>query len=212
MSFASATFSYMIKRELLDKNVFTLVEYLEKNESNKEPLEDDEIVELIEKCDDEEISLAMKISAYSGFRIGEVLALRIENINLSEMSIASIIKDTKSKKHTRTNHIHKNLLEPLNKAIQGKKEGLLLFRNEDLKQLTLQKRINTYIRTIVQTKKKTFHSLRSAFAKKIENYNLKDIKILLGHRDNDITVISYLKSDTNWNKKVEMINSISYIS
>ena len=131
--------------------------------------------------------------------------------NLKENYIASKLKDTDTKKHTRTIPIHKEVREVLKAVIGKRKTGRLVYHNEKISIESIQSsRVNKYIKDMLKNDNKTFHSTRSSFAQKIENYNLKDIKILMGHKQKDITVKLYLKSDVNWDRKVEMINQIKF--
>jgi len=209
MSFASGVFKHLLNRELVQKNVFNLIEYKQTTDAEKEIFTNEEIFKLLNSTNDIDYELMISLGIYSGFRIGEIQELKIENIKFDTNEIRSELKDTTTKKHTRTIPIHPNLIQILKQKIGNQKNGLLINKPK-LKKSSFQNNINKYIQNIVNNKKKTFHSFRSNFAKELEDYNLKDIKILLGHKQRDITIKSYLKSNTNWNKKVEMVNSIDY--
>jgi len=209
MSFGSGLFKYLQSRELLEKNVFTLIEYKEVIDADKESFSNSEVVKLLNN-DDLDLRLMYKLSAYCGFRIGEAMNLKVENIDFKENSIRSVLKDTKTKKHTRTSPIHPSLIDDLKSIIGNRKKGNLVYDSIKITQKSQQGKINRSINSLVNNSKKTFHSFRSAFASKIDNYDLKDIKILLGHKHKDITVKAYLKNNINWSKKTEMINQISY--
>ncbi len=192
------------------KNPFDGLKYMPQVESEKEPFSNQDINDLLSECQDKNIELSIMLGIYSGFRIGEILSLQIENIDLEHDFIYSKLKDTGTKKHTRIIPIHKNIKSFLVEMIGTKKSGRLIYNNDKRGEGYLQNIINNYIRSIIPSKTKSFHSTRSAFAKMIEDFNEKDIKILIGHKAKGILAKSYLKSDTNWNKKVEMINQISY--
>jgi len=209
-AFLSGVYKELIRLGKIERNPFSM-EYMEVDESDKEALSDSDIKKLLDNTNDKDLKLCLMLGAYSGFRIGEIFELQIENINLTENFIESKLKDTNTKKHTRTNPIHPVVKEILIEVVGNRKRGRLVFKDSKNAISSIQSgTIGKYIKKILKNKNKTFHSTRSSFAQKIENFNLKDIKILMGHKQKDITVKSYLKSNVNWNRKVEMINQIEY--
>jgi len=209
-AFLSGVYKELIRLGKVEKNPFTM-EYMEVVESSKEELDDSDIKNLVDGTDDKNLKLCLALGIFSGFRIGEIFGLQVENINLDENFIESKLKDTNTKKHTRTIPINPKLKKILIEVIGDRKNGRLVYHNSKLVTESIQSGIiGKYFKKILKNKNKTFHSTRSSFAQKIENFNLKDIKILMGHKQKDITIKSYLKSRTNWDKKMEMINQINY--
>lgn len=210
ISFPKGAFKYLMGLKLASYNAFSSAKDLEV-ESNKEALTNLDIKKVLTKNSNKTINLMLKLGLYAGFRIGEVWELQVESIDIKNGFIHSKMKDTKTKKHTRIIPIHSDLIEDLKEAIKDRTNGRLIhFNGEKRASKTLNELVNKYVKKTTGTKLKTFHATRHSFSKQIEDYNLKDIKILLGHKASDITTKSYLKSDTNWAKKVEMINQIDY--
>jgi len=208
-AFLSGVYKELIRLNKAEKNPFK-IEYMEVEESDKEAFRDNDIKKLLDNSNDKDFQLCLNLGIYSGFRIGEIFRLQIENINLKENLIESKLKDTKTKKHTRTIPIHPLLKPLLIEIIGNRKSGRLVYNDSKNAITSIQSEIGRYVKKTLKNDNKTFHSTRSSFAQKIETYGLKDIKILMGHKQKDITVKSYLKSNVNWNRKVEMINQINY--
>lgn len=121
----------------------------------------------------------------SGLRIGEVLRLKISDIDSQKMQLR--IQQGKGRKDRYTILSERNLKCLRDYYLVYRPEDLLFFRysykDEPLSKNTVEKEFKTTIKAVGITKKVTPHSLRHAFASHLldNGADIYAIKSLLGH-------------------------------
>ena len=194
--------------------------YMEKEELNK----------LISHIDDEQYRFIIRFLALSGIRIGELIPLTYDDVDLTNRTIqinktfnpeCKIILDPKTYTSARTVHIQTELHKLLKDIIKFSKErqvvfgyrSSLLFPRVDggyLIYQTLNNRFKKYTSQILEHEL-TLHSLRHTHASLMfENgMTLEAISERLGHKGSNITKEVYLhitnKKKDEYNKQMDNI-------
>ena len=194
--------------------------YMEKEDLNK----------LISHIDDEQYRFIIQFLALSGLRIGELIPLTYNDVDLTNRTIqinktfnpeCKIILDPKTYTSTRTVHIQTELHKLLKDIIKLSKErqvifgyrSSLLFPRVDggyLIYQTLNNRFKKYTSQILEHEL-TLHSLRHTHASLMfENgMTLEAISERLGHKGSNITKEVYLhitnKKKDEYNKQMDNI-------
>lgn len=175
------------------------------------------------KTDKSEIALAVAISLYTGMRLGEICALRGEDIRLDERVIQVkrsvqrvrcsemgqrtklLVQSPKSEYSERKIPIPEVLLERLTEKTIRQKEKKYLFSVDGksaLEPRTLQYRFQKFLE---QTKIAAinFHALRHSFATRCveRNVDLKTISEILGHGSVKITLDRYVHSSLEFKRR-----------
>lgn len=193
----------------------------------KEPLNKDEEIILWNYCinNQKRISLAMSLGLYAGLRIGEICALKWEDINF-EQSTISINKTVQRLKSENEQHKTKlYILEPKSTSSirsviipEFLKDYLSKYNNQDTDCYILTNTSKTIDpRTIQKQFKKickeydinaTFHTLRHTYATNCikTDIDIKTVSETLGHANVNITLNRYVH--TSFDFKKQQINKI----
>jgi len=150
-----------------------------------------------------------KVALYTGCRIGEIISLKKEFINLEDNTI--YIFDGKNKFAPRTIPINKNILEIIKNQLNNNTEYLFFDGNNN----AIGKRVNSRLSKIIPNKNKTFHGLRKNFCQDIElnNENLEEKykKYIFGHSlKKDISHSIYNRGKINIEKLENCIFTLTY--
>jgi len=164
-----------------------------------------EIEEIIEKIINSKHRLMVVIGYAGGLRISEVINLKVQDIDLEELTIH--LKNAKGKKD-RITIFPEKLKTDLQNLIAGKKGDDFVFesnRGGKLTTTSLQKVFKTALRKTGIKKEATFHSLRHSFATHLlENgTDVRYVQELLGHTNIRTTQV-YTKAT---NPKLKNIKS-----
>ncbi|OQX50853.1 hypothetical protein B5M47_02840 [candidate division CPR3 bacterium 4484_211] len=144
-----------------------------------------EIHRILNSIKNEKHKLLIALAYGAGLRVSEIVALKIKDINLDELSIH--LKQAKGKKDRIT--IFSEKLKPgLQKLIAGKDKNDYLFTSERggrLSPRTAQKVFENSLKKAKIKKGATFHSLRHSFATHLlENgVDIRYVQELLGHQN-----------------------------
>lgn len=131
--FATGVYDFAIKRELIDKNVATNIEINKKNEAVliRSVFSNEEIKKIWEKfytCDngiEKQTSGCLLIMIYTSLRIGELLELKKENIDLtSKIKTINVIK-SKTQAGIRLIPLHDKIISVVEYLFENKTEFLI---------------------------------------------------------------------------------------
>ena len=145
----------------------------------------EEIKSIINLIKNPKHKLIISLAYGAGLRISEVVNLRVNDINLEELTIH--LKNAKSKKDRIT--IFPEKIEQDLKILIASKDldDILLIseRGGKLSERTIQKIFSNYLQKAKIKKKATFHSLRHSFATHLlENgVDVRYVQELLGHQN-----------------------------
>ena len=166
-------------------------------------------------------SIGILISLYSGIRIGELCALRWEDIDFKkgiltinktiqriyvkdkEKNISKVIITTpKTKNANREIPINKNFLEILKQLKSSNDDYILTGNNKFIEPRTYRKYFNKVLK-ITKIKHFNFHSLRHTFATNCISLGIdyKTVSELLGHANVNITLNLYVHPRLSQKKK-----------
>ena len=129
--------------------------------------------------------LMLGLAYGAGLRVSEVVATRVQDLDLAELTIH--IKQAKGKKD-RISVLPEKLIEELRRMVAGKLGDDLVFPSEWGGQLTTRTAQKIFEQALVRaniTKPATFHSLRHSFATHLlENgVDVRYVQELLGHQN-----------------------------
>ena len=145
----------------------------------------EEIKEFFEKIDNFRDSLLFKLIYFTGARVGEILTLQFEDINMKE----GFIKLHSEKK--RSGQMTQRLIRIPKELNIALKNYLSVIQSQEGKVFTLTacrvwQLLKKYIeRTSIQKKKVTVHTLRHSYATYLlsKTGNLELVRDILGHED-----------------------------
>lgn len=142
-----------------------------------------EIEKIISQISNSKHRLIISIGYASGLRISEVINLKIQDINLEELTIH--IKNAKGKKD-RITVFPKKLRTDFQNLMAGKKKNNFVFESNRGGKLTIASAQKVFYRALARTdikKQASFHSLRHSFATHLlENgTDVRYVQELLGH-------------------------------
>ena len=143
----------------------------------------EEIAKIIEVTQNEKHELMISLAYGAGLRVSEVVNIRVEDINLGELSL--LVKDAKGGKD-RISILPEKLASDLQNMMTGKTGDQYLFESERGGKLTTRTAQVVFARSLKIAgikKAATFHSLRHSFATHLlENgIDVRYIQTLLGH-------------------------------
>lgn len=207
-------FDYLVYEEIIKENPMDNIKSLQeskeiiKEEYTQEDLDKIFSSEIIEK----DYLNMCKFALYTGLRLEEVLSIKKENIKDNLIHVT--LKDTSHKNHTRIVPIHKNLIDIINQQQTNKGDYLFFNGNTENEVKNIGKKLNRRLKSIVDSKFKTFHSFRKNFSQELElntNAEEKTKKYLMGHSmSKDVTHTDYNRSKMNISKLVDCINQITF--
>lgn len=145
----------------------------------------DEIEKIINSVQNSKHKLLLAISYSSGLRVSEVVALRVKDINLADLTIH--VKESKGKKD-RISVLSERLVNDLSQLIATKKQDTPVFESERGGKLTTRTAQKIFENALAKSgirKDATFHSLRHSFATHLlENgVDVRYVQELLGHQN-----------------------------
>lgn len=202
----SAFYDFLVRNDYLKVNPVNIKYLKEDSETKKEEFKYQEIKDLFKvkskgraKDPDEEIHNIFKFAYLTGMRRGEILNLRVEDIENFNGTRIIDIKEAKNRTSVRLIPTNEDIDEILEIQAKKSKNGYI-FMDYDLKNRHLPKgnpigkRLNLRIKNYLDEKGqdssiKTFHSFRKNFAQTLylERFNIKEqtISKLMGHTTND---------------------------
>lgn len=181
------------------------------------------------QTDRSETALAVAISVYTGMRLGEICALRVEDIQLGERVIhvrrtvqrvrtheaeqktKLLIQTPKSEHSERKIPIPEVLYWRLAEKVAQSRNSVYLLGIDGKKALeprTLQYRFQKFLKSM-EIDTINFHGLRHSFATRCveKNIDMKTISEILGHGSVKITLDRYMHSSMDFKRK--QINRLS---
>lgn len=181
------------------------------------------------EADRSETALAVAISLYTGMRLGEICALRVEDIQLGERVIQIrrtvqrvrtgetvqktrlLVQTPKSEHSERTIPIPEVLCWRLAERVAQSRGRWYLLSQDGKKPLeprTMQYRFQKYLKTL-EIEAVNFHALRHTFATRCveRNVDMKTISEILGHGSVKTTLDRYMHSSMDFKRK--QINRLS---
>ena len=208
---------------------FDLIKFSQKTKT-KDPLNKENEIKLWDYCirHKNKLSLAISLGLYAGLRIGEICALKWEDIDLEHgtININKTVQRLKSDDNSKKTHLY--VLEPKsNSSIRNiviadflvvyLKEHYDLFEKQDENFILSNRQITIDPRTIQRAFTKlcenkeidaTFHTLRHTFATNCikKGIDIKTVSETLGHANVNITLNRYVH--TSFDFKKEQINKM----
>ena len=163
-----------------------------------------EISQLLDIVENFKHKLLLSIAYGAGLRVGEVVRLRVYDIDFRESTIH--IRQGKGKKD-RITMLPQKCAHQLSAFIEGRNPNDFVFRSERggrLTERTAQKIFERAMKKANIIKRATFHSLRHSFATHLlENgIDLRYVQELLGHR-NILTTQRYTRVARHAMRKIE---------
>lgn len=190
LSLFNQLFKFAVANDITDKNY---AEYLKNNavkpESRRMPFTEDEIEILKKAAPNEPYADTILIMIYTGWRIGELLTIRREDVDLEEMTMRGGMKTEAGK----------NRLVPIHTCIQP-----YVRRFYDMGKNTLIPSISytmyrKYFDAVCEKygMKHNPHECRHTFATRADNYGMNKVCIqrLMGHSSTNITDKVYTHKD-----------------
>lgn len=199
-SILSQLYKYAMKYEIVDKDYSSLLDMEKKSVTIiRKPYTEDEILKLWKYKELEWVDTVL-IMIYSGLRIGELLTIKNQDIDLENRTIKGGIKTDAGK--NRIIPINKKIL-PLIKSrmipaneflIVGKRGNKIAYQNYNLFFHALMNQLQM---------KHTIHDCRHTFATLLSNANANETTIakIIGHSDYETTKNIYTHKDINELKK-----------
>jgi len=195
---------------ILGKDPTSIIKRPRKERKLPRILTKSEIKKLFDFLDTEKSKLMVSLIYACGFRVSELVELKIEDINLDEK--IGYVRQSKGKKD-RVFNIPNFLLDELKDHIKKGKEQIYLFtgRNGKLSTRNLQKIVSTAARR-ANLKGIHCHTLRHSFATHLleDGVDIRKIQELLGHSDLSTTQI-YTHVSTEELKKIKSpLDTLNY--
>lgn len=180
------------------------------------PFEPDEVVMLHRSAIEQnkyQLADLIYIAAFTGARIEEICSLKLEDIQIKEMSMN--IVDAKTEKGIRKIPIHKSLKSLFTQLIKTSTDGYLL---SGLTFNKYQDRSNAIGKSFGRLKTKAsfgrrhvFHSIRKTFTTKLENLGVPEnvAADIVGHEKPNITYGLYSGGSSIENMRT-VVNKVTY--
>lgn len=188
-------FEYAMADDIVDKNYAELVELPEDTSAEREPFTEEEIAKIEELSKTDIWANTILILIYTGMRIGELLNLKRENVNIEHMLIIGGSKTEAGK--NRIIPIHPKIQAYVKEWYDNGTEYLITRNREKI-------RINYYRKYLFYptlekagTRKLTPHCTRHTFGTLLDKAgaNTKAIQELIGHADYSTTANIYTHPD-----------------
>lgn len=196
-------FSYAVKNDIIDKNIIEFVELRKHQPKLQRRIFTDEEIQILWDNINIPFVDTVLILIYTGLRIGELLNLKIEDIDLeSEPKIISV-KESKTTAGIRIVPINNKILSLMTGRI--KKDNIYLIVDK-MKNITYIKyrRIFTQLLKDLNINDHTIHDCRHTTATLLSNAGANSVSIaeIMGHTDYDkITAKVYTHKDKTQLKK-----------
>lgn len=195
-------FDFALKRELVEKNYGKLIEINKKNEKviQRKPFTAEEIEKLWKFSGVQDVDMLL-VMIYTGLRIGELVELRIKNINLEERYCVAGIKTEAGK--DRIIPLNLKVMPIISKYISYGKT--FLFQTSTNRKITYSNwRLLNFTPLMEKLQMKhTIHDCRHTFATLLNNVNANETSIakIIGHTDFRTTEKIYTHKDIEELKK-----------
>lgn len=207
-SVLSMIFDFAVKNDFIEKNPVRFIELKTLDSVVQRKVFTDEEIEILFQNKDMKYVDTILIMIYTGLRVGELLNLKIEDIDLEEMLI--YVKESKTETGIRTIPIHFKILPFITKRMQVNKEYLLTsIRDTKLHYATY--RLN-FFKVIEELNigRHTIHDCRHTTATLLSNAGANPISIakIMGHTDyNGMTAKVYThKNEIELEKAMNTLN------
>ena len=205
-----AFYNYCYKKELIERNIALSLEPIKVKTKEREHLEEEEVLALIQAIDHGIIKVAVETIYHTGLRVSECTNLKIEHVDL-EKKIINVVAGKGNK--DRIIPISKKLeiiLTDYIKRIRPRVNSKYIFATEKSGRLSPQyinREIHAATKILGWDKVVTAHILRHSFASKLVKQEVHLVKIqkLLGHADLRVTSIY---THTNQEELRQAVNTI----
>jgi integrase/recombinase XerD len=172
-------------REIVNSSKYINIRFAKTNKRLPVVLTKSEIHKIIENIKNPKHKLLISIAYGSGLRVSDVVNLKVEDIDISQMRIH--IKRSKGLKD-RITMLPDSIKSEIEVIVLSKNKKDYVFesnRNKKMAVRTAQKVFENAIARIALNKPATFHSLRHSFATHLieDGINIRYIQELLGHSD-----------------------------
>lgn len=225
LKIAKAAVNYALKHNLVSENKFKAVTKVEVPESNAKHLEIEEAICLLQACEElypKYFSLVYTLMG-TGMRIGEALALEIEDVDFKNKSISITKQYTKGKlipypkgKRNRTIIVFEDLLNVLLEHIEQLSSNCkLLFPNRAnsyYNDSNIRNRVWKPLMVYIEVNKRVrMHDLRGSYidTSLANGLSIKFAQGQAGHQRSATTLDVYAKQSNAMNKKaMEVLNDV----
>ena len=204
-------YDYAVINELATKDKRDMIRYLDIGKSNpngydRTPFTDSEIKTLWNNSDDECVMIIL-ILLYTGLRIGELLELRKEDVNLDE----SYFNVTKSKTESGIRQVPiADVIKPIINHWFGKNSDYLIC-NSKLNKFEYSNYYRIYWKSIMERFGMTHkpHDARHTLISRLANNQIDEriIKSIVGHAGNGVTESVY--THITLQSKLDAINTLN---
>ena len=190
-------YNYALENDLKVTNYSQFVKVKSEAPKNKNIFTREEL-DILWKEDSEITDIAI-ILLYTGMRIGELLAIEIENINLEERYMVGGLKTDAGK--DRVIPIHEKIVPLIEKYMQNRVKFLFEFKDEPLKYQTVLIRWRNWF-----GKTHKMHDTRKTFISWMHEKDvpIEIIRVIVGHAGQGVTEQRYLA--TSVEKLVKSVN------
>ena len=200
-------FAYALQNDIISKDYSQFVDVgKDVTENKREPFNNKEIELLWNHLNDIEFIDTILIMIYSGFRIGELLELKIENIDLVDRTMTGGLKTEAGK--NRLVPIHPKILPLIEKRYNKNKQYLIVnFKEQKMKYDNYYREKFIPIMEQLNMKHRP-HDCRHTFATLLSNANANAtaIKKMIGHENYITTEKIYTHKDIDeLRKNIELI-------
>ncbi len=202
-----------IPTELYSNITFKIAKKAALKEKKREAWSPDE-VRLLLKESTGNLRDCIKIAAYSGMRINEIVSLRVEDVNFDEMSMAVV--DGKTEAANRVVPIHPEILPEIQHRYSNPHKVFLFKALEKGKETgrrskVLSKQFTNLKKRLGFGSELVFHSLRKTFVSTLHEQDVpvEVAKRIVGHAIQDITYGRYSEA-SKWPEMVEAVKKVSY--
>lgn len=199
-------YGYAEKYDIVQKNYSKFLEAGDMTSKIKRRIyTSDEITLIWSRLDDIKWIDSILFMLYTGFRVSEMLELKIENIDLDNLTMSGGKKTAAGK---RTIPIHSKIVDIVNNRYDANQE--YLFRSLKGTKMTTDSYRITFYNPIMQQLDligSGCHDLRHTFCSKLDTYNINQatLKRLMGHSTKDITDIYIHKTTNDLRAAIELL-------
>lgn len=195
-------YKYALENDIVNKDYSQFVNIgVNDSESNREPFTTEEIKILFDNENRMEYIDTALIMIYTGMRVGEMLEIKIANIDLENRTMKGGLKTAAGK--NRIIPINKKILPYIEKRCKAGKEYLI--ENSKKKKMDYWTYKDSYFLNVMEQLKMKHlpHDCRHTFATLMDNAgaNKVSIKRIMGHASKDITDKVYTHKDIDELKK-----------
>lgn len=203
----SQLYQYAMKNDIVDKDYSKFVEIGKSTKSTKRKPFAKEEIELLWKYSKNMLMLdTVLIMIYTGMRIGELLTIRSEDVNLESRTMIGGIKTEAGK--DRTIPIHKKIVPLIEKRLENENEFLIT--TDKNKPFTYEQYLRKHWNVLMERLKldHSSHDCRHTFITAADNCGVNPITIkrIVGHADGGDVTAGYTHKDVQ--QLIEAIDKI----